>query len=197
MKLLKFDRKTFNERFGSKMDCYQHLAELKWGDGYTCRRCNCSLYIKGKQPYSRRCSSCGYDKSTTTGTLFHKLKFGIDKAFEMLYEISTSKKGANSVWLAERFGVQQNTAWLFRQKVQKAMVSSGNHPLEDEVQELIGEDQLVIKPVDDTLKNLSYLSGIAVLGKGELAFLLDSFRLKNSLTDFGINEDSATSRKQL
>ena len=85
------------------------------------------------QPYSRRCSSCGDDESTTTGTLFHKLKFGIDKAFGMLYEISTSKKGANSVWLAERFGVQQNTAWLFRQKVQKAMESSGNYPLEDEV----------------------------------------------------------------
>ena len=66
-----------------------------------------------------------------------------------------------------------------------------------EVHEIIGEDQLVIKPVDDTLKNLSYLSGIAVLGNGELAFLLDSFRLKNSLTDFGINEDSTTSRKQL
>jgi two-component system chemotaxis sensor kinase CheA len=65
-----------------------------------------------------------------------------------------------------------------------------------EVHEIIGEDQLVIKPVDDTLKNLSYLSGIAVLGNGELAFLLDSFRLKNSLTDFGINEQSATSRKQ-
>lgn len=51
----------------------------------------------------------------------------------MLNEISTSKKGASSVWLAERFGVQQNTAWLFKQKVQKAMESSQNHPLEEEV----------------------------------------------------------------
>lgn len=51
----------------------------------------------------------------------------------MLYKIATSKKGAGSVWLAERFGVQQNTAWLFRQKVQMAMESSQNHPLEEEV----------------------------------------------------------------
>ena len=65
-----------------------------------------------------------------------------------------------------------------------------------EVHEIVGEDQLVIKPVDETLKNLAYLSGIAVLGNGELAFLLDSFRLKNSLTDFGIDEHSTTSRKQ-
>ncbi|MFT6335687.1 MAG: hypothetical protein ACJATI_002442 [Halioglobus sp.] len=29
--------------------------------------------------------------------MYHKLKFGIDKAFEMLYEITTGKKGANPI----------------------------------------------------------------------------------------------------
>ena len=65
--------------------------------------------------------------------MVHKLKFGIDKAFEMLYEITTSKKGANSIWLAERFGVNQKTAWLFRQKVQKAMESGELYSLELDV----------------------------------------------------------------
>lgn len=51
----------------------------------------------------------------------------------MSYEITTSKKGANSIWLAERFGVNQKTAWLFRQKVQAAMKSSEQFPLEGEV----------------------------------------------------------------
>lgn len=133
MKLLKFDRKSFESRFGAKQDCYAYLAELKWAEGYECRRCKAIKYIKGKQPFSRRCSKCGYDESTTSFTLFHKLKFDIDKAFGMLYEISTSKKGASSVWLAERFGVQQNTAWLFRQKIQKVMESSQSHPLDGEV----------------------------------------------------------------
>jgi transposase-like protein len=133
MKLLKFDRKTFTERFGDKKSCYAYLADLKWGEGYNCRRCSQSVYIKGKQPFSRRCSKCGYDESTTAFTLFHKLKFDIDKAFGMLYEIGTSKKGASSIWLAERYGVQQNTAWLFRQKVQKAMESSKTHPLDGQV----------------------------------------------------------------
>tara|TARA_R110000737_G_scaffold37558_1_gene57359 strand:+ start:2702 stop:3079 length:378 start_codon:yes stop_codon:yes gene_type:complete len=51
----------------------------------------------------------------------------------MLYEIVTSKKGANSIWLAERFGVNQKTAWLFRQKAQATMQSSKRNPLEDEI----------------------------------------------------------------
>ncbi len=46
-----------------------------------------------KQLCSRRCSQCGYDESATAGTLFHKLKFSLLKAFEMVYEITTSKKG--------------------------------------------------------------------------------------------------------
>jgi transposase-like protein len=134
MRILKeLDRQSFKERFTCKQDCYEFLAELKWKDGYSCTRCNESVYIKGKQPASRRCSKCGYDESTTTGTLFHKLKFGIDKAFEMLYEIVTTKKGANSIWLAEHFGVNQKTSWLFRQKVQMAMKSSEQYPLEKEV----------------------------------------------------------------
>lgn len=134
MKILKeLDRQVFKDRFTGKKDCYEFLAELKWADGYNCKRCSSDKYIKGKQPASRRCSKCGFDESTTSGTLFHKLKFGIDKAFEMLYEITTSKKGANSIWLAEHFGVNQKTAWLFRQKVQMAMKSSERYPLEDEV----------------------------------------------------------------
>ena len=134
MRILKsIDRQTFKNRFSTKKDCYNFLAELKWSDGYNCKRCGSHAFTKGKQPSSRRCSKCGYDESTTTGTLFHKLKFGIDKAFEMMYEIVTSKKGANSIWLAEHFGVNQKTAWLFRQKVQIAMKSSEQFPLEGEV----------------------------------------------------------------
>jgi hypothetical protein len=74
MKIIKeLDRQVFKERFTSKQDCYDFLAELKWEDGYKCSRCENISHIKGKQPCSRRCSTCGYDESTTTGTLFHKL----------------------------------------------------------------------------------------------------------------------------
>ena len=65
--------------------------------------------------------------------MFHKLKFPLRKGFEMLYEISSSKKGANSIWLAERFGLSQKTTWLFRQKAQYAMKSSCNFPLQEAI----------------------------------------------------------------
>ena len=77
MKTLKnLDRETFRAKFGTQDQCYEYLARIKWEDGYVCSKCGHIPYIKGKQPFSRRCKKCGYDESTTTNTLFHKLKFG-------------------------------------------------------------------------------------------------------------------------
>jgi len=134
MKIIKeLSRKNFKKQFGTREQCLDYLSLTKWSLGYCCVKCENTNYIKGKQYASRRCKSCGYDESATANTIFHKLKFGVQNAFEMLYDISSSKKGANSIWLAERYGVTQNTAWLFRQKVQVAMKSSYQHELEGEV----------------------------------------------------------------
>lgn len=134
---MKIDRRLtraeFHNRFPSSDDCYRHLAEQKWGPGYRCKRCDRAKYCNGVQPHGRRCTGCRYDESPTAGTMFHKLKFNLHTAFEMLYEIATSKKGANSVWLAERYGLSQKTTWLFRAKAQLAMTSSRSHSLDSEV----------------------------------------------------------------
>lgn len=129
----RLSRSVFVAKFSKEDACYEYLSDVKWESGYSCKRCNHAKFCSGKKRHNRRCIKCGYDESPTAGTMFHKLKIPLSKAFEMLYEISTSKKGANSIWLAERFGLQQKTTWLFRQKVQHAMKSSCNFPLIEEV----------------------------------------------------------------
>ena len=134
MKILKsLSRNEFRAKFGTPEQCLSYLADQKWQEGYSCIKCNNLLYCSGKKALNRRCTKCGYDESPTANTLFHKLKFGIENGFEMAYDITTSKKGANSIWLAERHGVKQMAAWLFRRKVQHAMKSSEKFPLENEV----------------------------------------------------------------
>ena len=130
MKILKsLSRKEFRSQFGTPDLCLSFLSDQKWGDEFMCIKCKNVKFSKGKKAYNRRCSRCGYDESPTANTLFHKVKFGITDAFEMCYDIVTSKKGANSIWLAERHGVKQMTAWLFRRKVQEVMKSSEENPL--------------------------------------------------------------------
>ena len=134
MKIVKdISRKEFREQFGTQEQCLTFLSSQKWILGYACLKCKNERFSKGLKAFNRRCTRCGYDESPTANTLFHKVKFGIENAFEMAYDIVTSKKGANSIWLAERFGVKQITAWLFRCKVQIAMKSSEKYPLVDEV----------------------------------------------------------------
>jgi chemotaxis protein histidine kinase CheA len=60
------------------------------------------------------------------------------------------------------------------------MLNKNDQFIAVEVDEVVGEEQLVIKPVDEALRSLEYLSGISVLGNGELAFLLDSLKLRES-----------------
>ena len=126
-------RKAFKEKFGTKEQCLNYLVQKKWSFGFICRRCKNDRFSVGKKAQNRRCTKCGYDESPTSNTLFHKVKFGIENAFEMTFDIATSKKGASSIWLAEKYGVKQNTSWFFRHKVQLAMKSSENFPLENEV----------------------------------------------------------------
>jgi hypothetical protein len=79
--------------------------------------------------YSRQCTRCKHTDSPTAGTLFHKVKFPLLKAFYIVYFISTSKKGIASTELSRKLGLGQKTCWYFKRKVMQAMKSSGNYPL--------------------------------------------------------------------
>jgi len=119
----------FRERYPDGDSCLSHLADLKWGDGFKCRKCGHGRCCKGGMPYSRQCTSCRYDESPTANTLFHKIKFDILKAFYIVYFVSTNKKGITSTELARKLDLRQKTCWAFKRKVMKAMKSSGNHPI--------------------------------------------------------------------
>ena len=115
----------FTERFKTDNDCHQYLVDFKWSKGFRCSRCKCKTAVRSKTWYYRRCKDCNYDESATSGTLFHKLKFPLIKAFHILFRLSISKKGMSSVQIGKEFGIQQKTAYLFKRKVHIAMRSTG------------------------------------------------------------------------
>ena len=119
----------FQERFGTKEDCLKYLSGLKWGDGYRCRKCGHRHYCDGRAEMSRQCTSCRYVESPTAGTLFHKVKFDLVKAFYIVYFVSTNKKGITSTELGRKLDLRQKTCWGFKRKVMKATKSSGDHPI--------------------------------------------------------------------
>ena len=119
----------FHQRFKDDNDCLKYLAEVKWLNGYECKRCKNDKFGKGKNIHNKRCTKCRYDESPTVGTMFEKLKFSILKAFHIAFKISTKKKGMSSLELSNEFELRQMTCWSFKQKLQQVMKSSLNSPL--------------------------------------------------------------------
>lgn len=121
----------FNQRFKTEDDCYSYIADIKWENGYKCRKCGCDKSIAGKKPFSKRCSLCKYDESPTANTMFDKVKFSLLLAFHIAFKISTKIKGMSSLELSHEFELRQKTCWMFKWKIQQAMQSSQKYPLEN------------------------------------------------------------------
>ena len=127
---------AFTETFKTDMDCKEYLGQRKWSNGFIRKKCNHkrATILKGGRTAHRMCTLCKREESPTSGTLFHRVRFGLRKAFFIVYEMSTSSKGLSSIQIANRYGISQKTAWYFMQKVRLAMESSGNHPMKGKVQ---------------------------------------------------------------
>ncbi len=123
----------FTKRFQTNADCISYLMDIKWKDEMKCVKCNSEEFWKGKCSNNIRCKKCGYEESPTAGTLFHKIKFPLLKAFHICYRVSVSKKGMSSWELSRELGLRQMTCWAFKRKIQEAMASSESHPLEGRV----------------------------------------------------------------
>lgn len=114
----------FNSHFKTEDDCKKYISEIKWDQGYACKRCSSDKYIKGKKSYHRRCLKCKYDESPTAGTMFDKVKFSLLIAFHIVFKIVTKKKGMSTLELSREFELRQKTCWGFKWKIQQAMASS-------------------------------------------------------------------------
>ena len=124
----------FMKQFHDTESCHAYLSEEKWARGFSCRKCGLESSVKVKKALHRRCQKCHYNESPTAHTIFHKLKFPIERAFAMVYLLSTMRKGFSSCELARQFGIHQETAWFFKRKVQRALNSFPRIKLKENVE---------------------------------------------------------------
>lgn len=142
----------FIKSFPDDDACRQVIASQKWDSGYKCSDCGNSKYVEVKKYYSRECTKCRYIESSTANTLFHKVKFGVQKAFCIVFEMSCTTKGMSSTQIAKRYGITQKTAWFFMQKVKLGMKSSFQNPMKGNVQ----VDEFVIGGKENGKQGRSY-----------------------------------------
>jgi transposase-like protein len=143
----------FAERFRTDDDCKKYLSEIKWEDGYTCRKCGHHKYQE-RNDFSRTCNICSNTESATANTLFHKVKFGVRKSFFICFEMATTTKSLSASQMSVRYGVCENTARLFMHKVREAMKSSENNPIDG----IVHIDEFVVGGKETGKRGRSYSS---------------------------------------
>jgi hypothetical protein len=120
------DDKRLEELFNSDEKCYEFLAELKWSEGFTCRKCGNTNFCPGKTAHSRRCTRCKTEESSSAGTIFHNCKFPISKAFYIAYNVCKGKEDLSTYEFARRLSLRQMTCWNFKTKIQHALEQMDN-----------------------------------------------------------------------
>ncbi len=124
----------FHRRFPTGEACYSYLAHHKWRDGFVCPHCGCTVEHACAKAYHKRCRDCQRLVSPTSNTLFHNVKFAIEKAFYIVFKMSATTKSISAEQLSKAVGVNRKTALLFQHKVRLGMESSGNYPLKGQVE---------------------------------------------------------------
>lgn len=115
------DFEEFSKIYPDKESCNQFLSDLKWQNGYTCKKCKNNHFYPGHIALSRRCSKCSYEESVTTDTVFHNTRIPIVKAFYMVFLIYSSKGKISSHKLSEILGIRQSTCWTYGSKIKLVM----------------------------------------------------------------------------
>lgn len=109
------------ELFRNDERCLEFLSELKWSDGFICRKCGNQNFCPGKTPYSRRCTKCKAEESAAADTIFHNCKFALSKAFYIAYNVCKGKEELSSYEFARRLSLRQMTCWNFKTKIKHAV----------------------------------------------------------------------------
>jgi len=122
----------FVERFKTDENCKEYLAKYKWEQGFICFKCK-HTKSQIRKDFSRTCNICNHTETASANTLFHKVKFGLRKAFFICFEMSTTTKSLSASYMGVRLGITEKTARLFMLKVREAMKSSENHPIQGSV----------------------------------------------------------------
>jgi hypothetical protein len=108
--------------FNDSDQVLKFISEIKWKEGFTCRNCGHTNFCEGKSPFSRRCTRCKKQESATAHTIFHNVKFPINKAFYIAYHVCILGKDFSSYDYASILELNQMTCWKFRKRIQNCLM---------------------------------------------------------------------------
>lgn len=115
----------FKTVFPSDFSCYKHLENLKWGDGFSCKKCNNDKWNSSEPHIFRKCTKCDHIESITSSTLFHRSKIPIQKAF-YIASVVFKNSSITTKELSHHLDLRLNTCSSFRNKASQMFETKKN-----------------------------------------------------------------------
>ncbi len=108
--------------FKEETDCFPHLFELKWPEGYRCPRCGHPhfYFISTRRIPLYECRSCHTQTSLIAGTIMEGSRTPLHRWFQAIY-LHAQPRCINARQLSEAIRVTYKTAWLICHKIRRAM----------------------------------------------------------------------------
>jgi transposase-like protein len=120
----------FAARFGTEQRCIEHLAGLRWPDGFVCSGCGgrqaCRLNARARV---YECGTCHRQESVTAGTVFHRTRTDLSKWFLAAYLMGRDKRGVSAKFLQRELAVAYQTAWTMAHKLRHGLSEDRARPL--------------------------------------------------------------------
>lgn len=121
---------AFQQRFSTEQACIEHLAGLRWVNGYRCRKCGGEkAYQLRVEPRVFMCSRCNFQESVTAGTLLHRTKLPLVKWFWAAYMLAQDKRGVSAMHVSRELNLRYATAWTILHKLRRALEDNGGELL--------------------------------------------------------------------
>jgi transposase-like protein len=112
----------FERRFTLDADCLEYMAQLRWGDTFSCPRCGGNEFWQMDKQL-RLCRNCRHQASVTAGTIFHGARKPLSLWFRAMWHITNQKYGANALGLQRVLSLgSYQTAWEWLHKLRRAMI---------------------------------------------------------------------------
>jgi len=128
------DLAELERRFATEDACHAYLVQLRWPEGFRCRRCG-----QAKAWPVRRlllqCAACGHQTSVTAGTIFQDTRTPLTTWFRAMWWVTNQKTGVSALGLQRTLGLRSyKTAWSWLHKLRRAMVRPGRDRLTGRVE---------------------------------------------------------------
>ena len=126
----------FLESYGEEESCRAKLFRARWPNGFKCPRCSCTQYYSISTRNLLQCTSCKYQCSLISGTIFESSKLPLTTWFLAIYFITQAKDGLSALHLKRLLGISVNGAFRMKQKIQHVMKSADDNLLLENLVEL-------------------------------------------------------------